>query len=303
MSFTKQEAKSPTRNEGSVTKASKKDKDPMLVKEKLFQRMIMKMGKQFGDDPNTLQIISSVVKNRMRKAETLRPDDIDKMENDIFQRLSNQARAIAIDAFHPRLVANANIKRNGLDKHGMPIPNDNSFMSVMAPQNHQSPTGRAQTTNQGYRKHSHFFKLSKTTQPAFDLKDSRSKVNGEDHYFDSTVEESRIGPKFHRHSVGGGPGSNLKSPLRKSGSFNAKTSPRVASFERQEDQEEFFKSESRKTCKKTSKAYDMIRSAMGAIQHGSNIFSLTNTAHHAGGENMPVIITKGNQRKSQQANG
>ena len=36
MSFTKQEAKSPTRNEGSVTKASKKDKDPMLVKEKLF---------------------------------------------------------------------------------------------------------------------------------------------------------------------------------------------------------------------------------------------------------------------------
>ena len=62
---------------------------------------------------------------------------------------------------------------------------------------------------------------------------------------------------------------------------------------------EFFKNESRKTCKKTSKAYDMIRNAMGAIQHGSNIFSLTNTARHAGGANMPMIVTKGNQRKSQ----
>jgi len=68
----------------------------------------------------------------MKKGETLKPDDIDKMENDIFQRLSNESRAIAIDAFHPRLVANANIKRCGLDKHGMPIQNDNSFMSAIA---------------------------------------------------------------------------------------------------------------------------------------------------------------------------
>ena len=58
---------------------------------------------------------------------------------------------------------------------------------------------------------------------------------------------------------------SVKSPIRKSGSFNAKASPRVASQDNPDDREEFFKNESRKTCKKTSKAYDMIRNAMGAI--------------------------------------
>jgi len=39
------------------------------------------------------------------------------------------------------------------------------------------------------------------------------------------------------------------------------------------------------------------------IQQGSKIFSLTTTAHHGVGENMPMIVTKGNQRKSQRSKG
>ena len=106
------------------------------------------------------------------------PVDIDQIDQDIFQRLSNCAKGIALDAFHPRLVANANLKKNGNDKYGMPIPNDNSFLTAIEqPQQQVTPSSRAQTTNQaGYRKHSNFFKLSKTVQPTIDLQDPCSAI-------------------------------------------------------------------------------------------------------------------------------
>ena len=60
----------------------------------------------------------------------------------------------------------------------MPIPNDNSFLTAIEqPQQQVTPTSRAQTTNQtGYRKHTNFFKLSKTVQPTIDLQDPRTAI-------------------------------------------------------------------------------------------------------------------------------
>ena len=65
------------------------------------------MGKQFGDDPATMKIISNTLFAYIKEGQQLRPQDLDSMEKDIFQRLSNQARNIALDQFHPRLIANA----------------------------------------------------------------------------------------------------------------------------------------------------------------------------------------------------
>lgn len=65
----------------------------------------------------------------MQKIETLKTEDIDKIEDDIFTKLSNMSKGIALDVFHPRLVANANIKHSGQDKYGVPIKNENSFLN------------------------------------------------------------------------------------------------------------------------------------------------------------------------------
>ena len=60
-----------------VSTTSQQDKDPLTVKDKLLQRLLMKMGKQFGDDPDTLQIISSVLQKKMKENSKLQPADID----------------------------------------------------------------------------------------------------------------------------------------------------------------------------------------------------------------------------------
>ena len=36
-------------------------KDPSSVKDKVVQRLLIKMGEQFGDDPFTLQVIGKVI--------------------------------------------------------------------------------------------------------------------------------------------------------------------------------------------------------------------------------------------------
>jgi len=77
------------------------------------------MGKQFGDDESTLQIISNVIKGYMNSGKKLKAGDIDSMEDDIFKRLGNGSNQIALDQFHTRLVSNANKKSTGLDKFGM----------------------------------------------------------------------------------------------------------------------------------------------------------------------------------------
>ena len=90
------------------------------------------------------------------------------MEKDIFQRMSNTSTNIAIDQFHPRLVANAHIKHSGLDKYGIPLHSgETSFI-----EDHSSVTAaniRAQTSNQGFRKYTKFFKFSKTANPSIDI--------------------------------------------------------------------------------------------------------------------------------------
>ena len=74
------------------------------------------MAKQFGDDAATMKIISKAIKTKMTESkEQLKPADIDQIENEIFKKLSNTNREIALDAFHPRLIANPNLKRSELN--------------------------------------------------------------------------------------------------------------------------------------------------------------------------------------------
>ena len=42
------------------------------------------MGKQFGDDPKTLSVISNVLEKYVSDGRKLKPQDIDQMEIDIF---------------------------------------------------------------------------------------------------------------------------------------------------------------------------------------------------------------------------
>ena len=54
----------------------------------------------------------------MKDGRQLKPEDIDQMEEEIFQKLSNVNTNIALDAFHPRLVATGKRKNTNLDKYG-----------------------------------------------------------------------------------------------------------------------------------------------------------------------------------------
>ena len=87
------------------------------------------MGKKFGDDTETLGLISGVLKARMTKGE-LMPGDIDTMENDIFSKLSNRNRGVALDQFHPRIVANAARKHQVIDMHGIPQFDFSAFLPL-----------------------------------------------------------------------------------------------------------------------------------------------------------------------------
>ena len=87
-----------------------------------------------------------MLQNHIRDGKSLKPDDIDQIEVELFQRLGNTSKNIALDAFHSRLVPNAHIKRTGLDKFGVPIESiDNSFEKTApaSPNNN----ARAQTSN------------------------------------------------------------------------------------------------------------------------------------------------------------
>lgn len=58
---------------------------------------------------------------------------------------------------------------------------------------------------------------------------------------------------------------SVRGALRKSGSFNVKTSPRLASEEHQDNSNDLFSNDGRKTFKQQNKAYDMIKNAMGLV--------------------------------------
>jgi len=49
-------------DKSSIKSQTTSFKDPSSVKDKVVQRLFIKMGKQFGDDPYTLQVISNVIK-------------------------------------------------------------------------------------------------------------------------------------------------------------------------------------------------------------------------------------------------
>ena len=52
------------RTQISYTNSTKSD--PSEVKEKLVMRLLIKMQKQFGDDPETTSIISSVIREKIQ---------------------------------------------------------------------------------------------------------------------------------------------------------------------------------------------------------------------------------------------
>lgn len=67
------------------------------MKDRVIQRLVIKMGKQFGDDSVSLQIIVNVLKKHIKDGQDLCPQDIDLIEREIFQRLSNTSTNIALD--------------------------------------------------------------------------------------------------------------------------------------------------------------------------------------------------------------
>lgn len=54
--------------------------DPSEVKERLVMRLIFKMKKQFGEDSNTTDTITKVIKEKIKLNKLLKPNDIDDIE-------------------------------------------------------------------------------------------------------------------------------------------------------------------------------------------------------------------------------
>lgn len=54
-----------------------------------------------------MQVIVNVLGKHIQDGKDLAPGDIDTIEREIFQKLSNKNSNIALDQFHPRLIANA----------------------------------------------------------------------------------------------------------------------------------------------------------------------------------------------------
>ena len=52
-------------------------KDPASIKDKICQRLLLKMGGKFGDDPGTLKVISAILQGYIKDGRKLKPDDID----------------------------------------------------------------------------------------------------------------------------------------------------------------------------------------------------------------------------------
>lgn len=69
------------------------------MKDKILQRLALKMGKIFGDDERTLTVISNVLNNRVKETNKLNAADIDQIEDDIFKRIANSSSNIVLDAF------------------------------------------------------------------------------------------------------------------------------------------------------------------------------------------------------------
>ena len=141
-------------------------KDPTSIKDKIYQRLLLKMGKQFGDDPETIKIIAGVIKLYVKDGSQIQAKDLDNLEQDIFKRLCNTNNNIALDAFHPRLVEKAERKKlGGFDQFGGTKFEKKEFLLEKRAQEEPitpiaASTTRAQTSNQGFRKHSNFFKLN-----------------------------------------------------------------------------------------------------------------------------------------------
>jgi len=87
----------------------------------------------------------------MHDGKHLQASDIDQIESDIFWRLGNTSKNIALDQFHPRLVTNAHLKRTGLDKYGVPLQNNDTSFYSTTEQTPRQMKERAQTSNKQFR--------------------------------------------------------------------------------------------------------------------------------------------------------
>ena len=112
----------------------------------------------------------------MQDGKQLKSEDIDSMEQEIFQRVSNTSTKIALDQFHPRLVEKAQKKANGLNKHGVPIESIEVNTLENSP-SRQPQVDRAQTSNQGFRKYTNFFKLNTTDHPSTQTNKESSRAS------------------------------------------------------------------------------------------------------------------------------
>ena len=70
-------------------------------------RLLFKMQKQFGDDQATTDIISQVIKEKVQPSKSMMPNFIDEIEQEIFNRISNNLQNIAMNEFQPGLIGNA----------------------------------------------------------------------------------------------------------------------------------------------------------------------------------------------------
>ena len=111
--------------------AQSQKSSPSEVKERLMMRLMIKMEKQFGGDQNTQDVISRVIQEKVSQHRSMQTQVIDDIEQEIFNRISNNLQCVAINEFQPGLITNPN--RQKFRQFGDPILNVGS-------QSHRSST-------------------------------------------------------------------------------------------------------------------------------------------------------------------
>ena len=63
---------------------------PLDVRDRIYNRIAIKMSKQFGTHERTTEIIHGVLDANLKGGKPLHPSDFDRIENEIFHRLQSQ---------------------------------------------------------------------------------------------------------------------------------------------------------------------------------------------------------------------
>ena len=64
-----------------------------------MMRLMIKMEKQFGGDQNTQDVISRVIQEKVSQHRSMQTQVIDDIEQEIFNRISNNLQCVAINEF------------------------------------------------------------------------------------------------------------------------------------------------------------------------------------------------------------